>query len=299
VTGTLLLAGSGEFLPPMAEVDVELLRLTPGRPPSVAILPTAAGQELTVQSWIDDGVRHFTRLGCRAYGVPVVDRAGADNPDYAAAIESAHLIYLSGGSPGYLIETLRDGAVWRAIQAARRRGSTLAGSSAGAMAQGGFSPLGLRRRRPEADAPRWIAALGVLPNLGVIPHYDRLTRLSPERLAPLLESAPPGLVVFGIDENTVLLIHGSDARVLGHGTVTRWRDRQPQLFEPGDSLPRADDLEDEFSISAASASEAQNPTPHPVKRGPSAWLTCSSSVCTTAPGACRRPSRAGESSVST
>src|SRR5207247_16222 len=164
--GTLLLAGSGEFLPPMAEVDVELLRLTPGRPPSVAILPTAAGQELTVQSWIDDGVRHFTRLGCRAYGVPVVDRAGADNPDYAAA-------------------------------------------------------------------------LGALPNLGVIPHSDRLTRLSPERLAPLLELAPPGLVVFGIDENTVLLLHGSVARVLGHGTVTRWRDRQPQLFKPGDSLPRA------------------------------------------------------------
>src|SRR5262245_9163222 len=108
VTGTLLLAGSGEFLPTMTEVDVELLKLTPGRPPSVAIVPTAAGQETTVESWINDGVRHFGELGCRAYGVPIVDRAGANDPAYVAALQEADLVYLSGGSPGYLVETLRD-----------------------------------------------------------------------------------------------------------------------------------------------------------------------------------------------
>ena len=75
-----VVAGSGEFRPPMVQVDRELLRHTPGRPPKVAILPTAAGQEVTVASWIRDGIAHFTRLGCEAYGVRAIDRAGCRGP---------------------------------------------------------------------------------------------------------------------------------------------------------------------------------------------------------------------------
>jgi len=54
MTGTLLLAGSGEFRPPMVAVDRELLELTPGHPARVAIVPTAAGREHTVRK-LDPG----------------------------------------------------------------------------------------------------------------------------------------------------------------------------------------------------------------------------------------------------
>ena len=60
-----------------------------------------------------------------------------EDPDHAAALAAADLIYLSGGSPGYLVETLRGSAAWEAIQRVWQRGGTLAGSSAGAMAIGG------------------------------------------------------------------------------------------------------------------------------------------------------------------
>ena len=83
-----------------------MLRHTPGDPPTVAILPTAAGLE-DVTSWITMGVAQFRGLGCDAYGVRALDREGVENPEHVAALARANLIYLSGGSPGYLVDTLR------------------------------------------------------------------------------------------------------------------------------------------------------------------------------------------------
>ncbi len=231
--GPLLLAGSGEFRPPMVPVDAELLRHTPGAPPKVAILPTAAGLEVSVSSWIRDGVAHFTALGCEAYGVRAVDRAGVEDPEHVAAVEAADLVYLSGGSPGYLVETLRDSAVWRAIEAGWRRGGTLAGSSAGAMAMGEWTLV--RREGQIGRMPAfWEPGLGLLPGIGVIPHYDRF---GPERTRARIEEAPPALTVLGIDEDTVILSAGGIARVLGRGTVDVWQDGLSTVFASGAELP--------------------------------------------------------------
>lgn len=230
--GALVLAGSGEFRPPMVPVDREVLRFTPGDPPKAAILPTAAGLE-DVSSWIKDGIAHFSGLGCEAYGVWATNRAGVEDPDHAAALAAADLIYLSGGSPGYLVETLRGSAAWEAIQRVWQRGGTLAGSSAGAMA---IAERTLVRREGQVGRmpATWADGLGLLPGIGVIPHYDRF---GPERTPPRVEAAPDGLVVLGIDEDTVILSAGGEARVLGRGTVTVWRDRQPILFQSGATIP--------------------------------------------------------------
>jgi cyanophycinase len=231
--GALLMAGSGEFRPPMVSVDRELLRYTPGTPPKVAILPTAAGQEVTVASWIRDGIAHFTALGCEAYGVRAIDRAGVEHPEYVSALAAADLVYLSGGSPGYLVETLRDSAAWDAIVAGWLAGGALAGSSAGAMAMGELTLVrgpGQNRGMPA----HWEPGLGLLPGIGVIPHYDRF---GPERTLPRVQESPDGLLILGIDEDTVILYAGGAARVLGRGTVTVWRDRQPILLRSGETVP--------------------------------------------------------------
>jgi len=231
--GPLLLAGSGEFRPPMVPVDRELLKQTPGSPPKVAIVPTAAGLEVSVESWIRDGIAHFSALGCEAYGVRAIDRAGVEDREYVAAIDAADLVYLSGGSPGYLVETLRDSAVWRAIVRVWERGGALAGSSAGAMALGEWALVraaGQARGMPSF----WEPGLDLMPGLGVIPHYDRF---GPERTRARIEEAPPGMIVLGIDEDTVILSAGGVARVLGRGTVAVWRDGLSPVFEHGAKLP--------------------------------------------------------------
>ncbi|MGE3271960.1 MAG: Type 1 glutamine amidotransferase-like domain-containing protein, partial [Chloroflexota bacterium] len=210
----------------------ELLRHTAGAPPKVAILPTAAGQE-NVTSWIRDGIAHFTALGCEAYGVRALDRAGVEDAEHVAAIDAADLIYLSGGSPGYLVDTFRGSAIWAAIMRVWLRGGTLAGSSAGAMALGEWTLV--RREGQSRGMPaHWDSGLNLLPEIGVIPHYDRF---GVERTTARVAEAPPGLAVLGIDEDTVVLCTGGSVRVLGRGAVTVWRDGLSTRLEAGAELP--------------------------------------------------------------
>jgi cyanophycinase len=156
-----------------------------------------------------------------------------NDESHVTALAAADLVYLSGGNPGYLVETLRNSAAWQAIVARWLRGGALAGSSAGAMAMGEWTlvrPAGQFRGMPGS----WQAGLGLLPGIGVIPHYDRF---GSERTLPRVQDSPDNLVILGIDEDTVILNAGGSARVLGRGTVTVWRDRQPILLRSGETVP--------------------------------------------------------------
>jgi cyanophycinase len=232
--GALVLAGSGEFLPIMRAVDEVVLGHTPGSPPRVAIVPTASGQEGPVPlDWIARGVAHFTELGCDAYGVPILGRADADDAVHVAALIGADFVYLSGGNPAWLVDSLRDTAAWRAILAVRARGGTIAGSSAGAMALCGTTPIP-RFRDNSGRPPEWRPALGLAPGLAVLPHYDRF---GGARSGPLLAVAPPDLTILGIDEDTVVMIVDGTATVLGRATVTVWRAGEPTIFAAGETIP--------------------------------------------------------------
>ncbi len=137
--GPLALVGSGEYLPQMAEIERGLLA---GRPPRYVQLATAAvpdGPDV-VQRWQSLGVAQAARLGVEPVVIPVGDRSDADNPALAAQVAGAGLVYLSGGHPAYLADTLRGSAVWAAIVAAWREGAALAGCSAGAMALTSWVP---------------------------------------------------------------------------------------------------------------------------------------------------------------
>jgi cyanophycinase len=230
MAGAILLAGSGEFTAAMVAVDEVLLRHTPGAPPRVAIVPTASGLEGAVPfDWIARGVSHFTALGCIAFGVPILNRADADRPEHSAALADTDLIYLSGGNPRHLVASLVGSAAWAAICAAWVGGATLAGSSAGAMA------LGELTIAPRAAPPSWMPALGLLPGIGILPHYDRF---GATRTAPLAAIAPAHLAIFGIDEDTTVLIEESGvATVLGAHTVTLLRGGTTTVFAVGETLP--------------------------------------------------------------
>jgi hypothetical protein len=130
------LAGSGEFLPSMAGVDRELLRLAPGN--RVAILPTAAGLE-DPAAWGRMGVSHFDSLGARAIHVALHHREDAFDPQVVNALAASDLFYLSGGQPDHLVETLDGSPAWDVISSRLAAGAAVAGCSAGAMALAGWS----------------------------------------------------------------------------------------------------------------------------------------------------------------
>jgi cyanophycinase len=213
VRGPVALVGSGEYLPVMTETEGLLLR---GRPPRYVQVPTAAAPEgeASLTRWVELGLEQAARLGVEAVPVVARDREEADDPALAALVEGAGLVYLSGGNPPYLASTLRGTRLWEAVRAAWEGGAALAGCSAGAMALTSWVP---DIRHPTHDAD---PGLGVVPQLRVIPHFDRFVGWMPELVSRYLAKSPEGVTVLGIDEDTALV--GDDGRWTVHGRQSVW-----------------------------------------------------------------------------
>ncbi|MGH2410650.1 MAG: Type 1 glutamine amidotransferase-like domain-containing protein, partial [Chloroflexota bacterium] len=204
--GPIALVGSGEFLPVMDETDLALLAQL-GGPASVrvVILPTASGLEDpgSPARWARMGVEHFGRLGAQVEAVPILNRQDAQEPRWLPILETADFFYFSGGNPIHLIETMCDTPAWAAIRRRHAEGAVLAGCSAGAMAICGRTSR-LRALREDGH-PEWIPALGVLPGLIVLPHYDRMAAfVSQDVVDRVTVSVPEGAVLLGIEEDTAL-----------------------------------------------------------------------------------------------
>ena len=233
VPGPVALIGAGEFLSSMAELDAGLLLATGRARPRVAILPTASfpdGEEV-FNRWAAQGVAHFGSLGAEVEPVLVRDRADADDVAAAQAVGEADLVYLSGGKPGYLMDTLVDTAVGRALVAANGRGAVLAGCSAGAMVMAAHS-FDFRMRLVPWPL-RWRRGFDFVPGALVVPHYDAW----PEPLSALIAlQAPRHSVVLGIDEETAVVGRDGAWQVHGRGRVTVWRGRRRERYRAGESF---------------------------------------------------------------
>ena len=214
--GPVALVGSGEYLPAMLEVEAALIA---GRSPKYVQLPTAAGKEgsASVSRWIALGAKQAARLGVEAVPVMVLDHDSAEDPGNAARVAGAGLIYLSGGSPAHLADSLRGTRVWAAILDEWRAGAALAGCSAGAMALTSWVP-DLRRLTRE---PR--SGLEVVPRLRVIPHFDRMRRWVPGMSRWAAAHLPAGVTLVGIDEETAIVSEDADlARWVVRGRQRAW-----------------------------------------------------------------------------
>jgi len=228
--GAIALVGSGEYLPGMAEVEAALLddAVHRGKARTYVQLPTAAGREggKSLEYWRALGASQGERIGVATTFLPVLTRADADDAALAAQIEGAGLVYLSGGDPRYLAETLVGTRVGRAIESHWRSGGALAGCSAGAMVMGDAVPS----FRLAGGEPT--PALNLLPGLRVIPHYRRLFGWA-------FGAPPPGAVLLGIEEMTALVrLSGStEWRVMGAGAVHVLQGAPQGQYEPGEAVP--------------------------------------------------------------
>jgi len=224
--GAVALVGSGEFLPPIEPLDsllVERLHETP----RVVVLPTASVPDGpgVPERWAKMGVEHFTRLGAKVEPVLLLTRADAESADLAAQIAAANFVYFSGGKPQYLLATLRESVCWQAIQRVYAAGGVVAGCSAGAMVLG----AGM------VDFPRlWrtVPALGLAPDVAVIPHFDELPRM----LTGLARPAARRTVIAGVDGSTALIYANQQWSVQGRGTVTIFIGQGKRVYHAGESV---------------------------------------------------------------
>jgi cyanophycinase len=154
-------------------------------------------------------------MGVEPVALEVLDREDADRPELASKVAGAGLVYLSGGNPGYLANTLAGTAVWQAILQAWRSGAALAGCSAGACA---LSRLADDFRRPGRYSGEGLA---IVPRLVVLPHFDRLENWMPGLVGQMLARTPLDAALVGIDEETALICDDNSFTV--RGTKSVWR----------------------------------------------------------------------------
>ncbi|HET9059953.1 MAG TPA: Type 1 glutamine amidotransferase-like domain-containing protein, partial [Acidimicrobiales bacterium] len=151
------------------------------------------------------------RLGVDAVIVPVEDQSSANDPELAAMVEGAGVVYLSGGNPHFLSQVLRGSAVWAAIEEAWRGGAALAGCSAGAMV--------MASRIPSFTRGQGSDGLGLLAHLRVVPHFDRFRRRWPGDGLAHLAGEPGTVHVIGIDEDTAIVGGPQSWEVQGRGSA--------------------------------------------------------------------------------
>ena len=212
--GAIALVGSGEYLPQAQALESELLRLgiARGKTNTFIQIPTAAGKEGAdrLDFWKSRGADQGTRIGCEVKYLPVLTREDAHNAQWIADVKDAGLIYFSGGDPVHLADIFRDTPLWSAIVSAWKSGASLAGCSAGAMAFGG-KIIGIRRSHVSEG-------LNLLPDIEVIPHYDKFLGWLPDRVSAAIIRQDADATLIGIDEDTALVL--TDAwRKYGPGKV--------------------------------------------------------------------------------
>ena len=236
MNGLIALVGAGEYLSVMDDVDRHLLDSVKavGRAPRVVCLPTAAGQEgpESVGRWSRMGLEHFKALGADVSAVPIIDKESADDPQYEPLLESADLIYFSGGNPGYLYQTMNGSRAWLAAQKAWDRGAVYAGCSAGAMI--------LAKQMPNFRLAGTSNGFGVVPAAYVIPHFDKMPAPFKAMANVLLKGLSEGGFALGIDENTALVGKiGGEWKVMGRSKVYKMTRKGSQSFSAGEIVPLA------------------------------------------------------------
>ena len=150
------------------------------------------------------------------------DTAGDDV--VVSHLDTADMVYLTGGDPSHLLETLRDSLFLSRLLRALARGAIIAGSSAGAMVLGSWMSFG-----------GGMETLGVLQSVAVLPHHESSD--PDEVVKRIFESAPAGTEVLGVDAKTCCFGGADGWTVLGQGAVTLYSRVSWRRFEGGQSVP--------------------------------------------------------------
>jgi cyanophycinase len=222
--GYLLLEGGAEFGGSMFQPDLRAIHLAGGLHVSICILPTAAAPDHNHKRAGGNGLRWFKSLGAtNVFTADVIDSKSANDERLAASIRNAKLIYLLGGFPRHLGETLANSLCWRAALDSYEEGAVIAGSSAGAMV--------LCEHYFDPNEKQLLKGLNLIPNACVLPHHNKYGKAWELQVRQVL----PDATLLGIDERTGMLddVDGKWS-VYGAGGVTVYSAGQTQVWKTGE-----------------------------------------------------------------
>ncbi|MEM9162569.1 MAG: cyanophycinase [Cyanobacteria bacterium P01_F01_bin.4] len=214
--GTLLIIGGAEDKQETCQILREFVREAGGMNAHIAVLTAAT----SLPDEVGEDYRHvFERLGAKAVHVVHTEtRADADRVEALEPLQQATGIFFTGGDQRRLIELIKDTDADRLIHERCQAGVIVAGTSAGAaimpdvMIEEGDSTT-----NPRPETVEMGPGLGFLPGIVIDQHFSQRGRLGRLLSALVLE---PSVLGLGIDEDTAILVEGTEFVVIGSGAVT-------------------------------------------------------------------------------
>ncbi len=223
MTGTVCLQGGREFSAACRPMDAALVARA-GGPVVVSALAGSPGQDYRMAS--ANGVRHFEALGARQ--VVAAPDVREDPEGAMAALRSARLLVLPGGSPARLLDALQSTAAGQAVADLLAADGVVMGASAGAMVLCSWTVL------PDRGV-QVVPGLGLVPDVVVVPHW------SGERsdwLSAIDVAVPVHATILGLPEESGVVVRAGQLRAVGRfatHVIREGRDLQVgQRLQPAD-----------------------------------------------------------------
>jgi cyanophycinase len=206
--GHLVIVGGGGT---GGDIVARTLSLAGGAGARVVVLAQASSSEergeASAQMWRDAGAGAVLNLSL-------------DDREHARrALADADLIWMPGGDQKLLMKALDEAGLAELVRACHARGAVVGGTSAGAAVMGPSMITGEGERELTAIEPGAtvvVPALGLFERALVDQHFVRRQRAN-RLLGAVLDH--PGLVGFGIDERTALVVGGGRVEAIGAGAV--------------------------------------------------------------------------------
>jgi cyanophycinase len=210
----------------MAKPDRRASELAGGFDASVRIIPAAAAPDNNHRRAGRNGVNWFKKLGAvNVAALSLIDRKSADDPVVVKSLQRSKMVYMLGGFPRHLAQSLDGSDSWQAILAAHRSGAVIAGSSAGAMI--------LCDHYYDPYEKNILNGLGLIADACILPHHDTFGKNWAAELAQRLA----GVILIGIDEQTGMLNDGPNGRWQVYGDrsvgVTLYKNDRQTHIAPG------------------------------------------------------------------
>jgi cyanophycinase-like exopeptidase len=187
-------------------MDLDLVHRAGGRV-VVTALAGAPGQDYDTAT--ANGVAHFRAVGAGdVIGAP---DAREDAAAAWAAVASARLLVLPGGSPSRLLRALRTTGMADAVAALLDDGGVVMGASAGAMV---LCPWTVLPDRRSGGALAVEQGLGLVGDLLVVPHWSGGSSRG-DWLRSIEAAVPASTTVLGIPEESGIVVEGAVLTAVG------------------------------------------------------------------------------------
>lgn len=171
----------------------------------------------------------YEDIGAHARMLPVRSRADAQDTDNTKTLADCSVIFLHGGMPQWLVDTLVDTPVWRSVAGAVARGASLAGTSGGIMCLG----REIFRFGESATEVSWTPGLGLLGGGFLGAHWNNDEY---KALREPFDLLPADALIVSVDERTVAVGDGHDWTALGNGVVHVRDEASEKVWQSGEEF---------------------------------------------------------------